>query len=218
MIIVDTKQAAHELLQQAGIDVEVEFEFTSIPTLAGGFDPAANCIFLPAGRATAEAVLHEGAHACHWRLLGLLGQAVHSLDVAERVGTVLASELYVGVRLADIPGFEAQERLRNSNYGSYGHLVQMQKHVGTHLPAGLYHLPGIRPVMLSLPLLGVETVRGALDFFSNIAPMTGYPGFLMRVAEVLSKIDVQRRANLKAFGDILLDHAAKLGFEIQGLD
>jgi hypothetical protein len=220
-ICIRTENEALELLAAHGLRNDLSVVFESIPGTGGGYEPAADRLRFPSEGVSALTVLHEGAHAMHWRILGWVGEeSIGGMDPSDVVGMALASELYVGWRLRDVPGFVEQERLRNLRHGNYRSLVETHRLVDVGgLPDRLYQLPGMRDVMLAPPVLGVETVTG-LDFFADLGSAIDdvtYAAFLMHIAHALSGADVHKREQVVAFGRSVADQASRCGFAITRL-
>lgn len=84
------------------------------PGADAAYDPDTDTLALARGT-PALTILHEGAHAEHYRRANLVKALPN--DVNARAGIRLASEAYVGLRLASFPGFVESEHSALSQLG-----------------------------------------------------------------------------------------------------
>lgn len=138
-------------------------------------------------------LLHEAAHCEHQGLLGLRGRTMHA-RIECQVGLALASEVYVGIRLAGVPGFEAQERQALASipgfpptFAQFANLCQTRDgFVGRRYDGrNLYTVMAALILMKTLPLLGIETQRPNLTTFAGMTACRGYTGILISAAQRL---------------------------------
>lgn len=91
------------------------YDFGSVPPGAAGAYVAQTDTFLLNIGADDQTIIHEGAHAEHYAIAGIVGAQFPSHpDTA--IGALILSEAYVGYRLASVNGFQAHEYARLGKY------------------------------------------------------------------------------------------------------
>jgi len=91
------------------------YDFGSVPPGAAGAYVAQTDTFLLEIGAHEQTIIHEGAHAEHYAIAGIVG-ANFPTQPDTAIGALILSEAFVGYRLANVAGFKAYEYARLGKY------------------------------------------------------------------------------------------------------
>ncbi len=153
------------------------------PGAEASYDPEADTLLVPRG-APALSILREGARAEYHRRANLV-KALPA-DVNARIGVLLASEAYVGIRLATIAGFTESEHGALSKLGAttigewaarYASAADVR---GARSDGTVLGMPGFRGVLRLLPIVVAELRNGEVVFGADLETAVAAPGDVLR--------------------------------------
>ena len=198
----------------AGLPINV---LSQVPGENAKYDPGTDEITLYPG-ATCYSVLHEGAHAEHHRKLNSQSSLTRWSPV--QVFTVLlASEAYVGARLASVPGFVECERKQNLRFASAENVCTQFTDARKFDALNPHNGRPVGPMFLLklLPLVAAEQTLVDLQFASGIGlSRQGVPGLMRWIyseAYNLAQMNEQQCLN---FASVLDGELARLRIQARG--
>ncbi|WP_437481601.1 hypothetical protein WME75_38395 [Sorangium sp. So ce1014] len=190
------------VLRGASLPNDMPIDFQSVPDdTDGAFFPRLGTLAVRFG-APDSTIVHEGAHAEHYRRAGISTSSWPEDDDAQ-VGMRLASEAYVGWRLARREGFLADERTAISKIGDKGFpatigawatLYQDTADIrGPRFDGTLMSSDGFRILMRILPAVVAERTIGDVQLAADLDQTVAMPGDVLRsvAAKVVHLADVE---------------------------
>jgi hypothetical protein len=175
---------ALEILRDAGLPDTVRIDIRKLsPGAEPAYDPETDTLVLPKA-APAMTILREGARAEYHRR-ALAGKALPS-DVNARVGMLLASHAYVGIRLAQVAGFTESESdalgtLGASTVGEWAASYRTVADIrGAQFDGTLLGMSGFRSLLRVLSVVVAEQANAEVVLGADLERAVPTPGDALR--------------------------------------
>lgn len=228
-----TIKKAIKLLSEQGLPADIRIELSTSHVLdKGRYYPTEDKISL-GPKSNKWTLWHEGAHAEHYRALGLAGKPLPTSE-SSLVGIIFITEAYVGHRLSKVPGFLLRERsdLNKVNHGSaapgtisewadlYTSCSQL---LDNRVDMSFCGLMPNRFIMRYLPLIVAERIAGKIKFGWHLNPPYDYlSGMLRKIIMGAAEIAEDLRqcndlAALDMFGQFAIQFYRDCGVTWKGI-
>jgi hypothetical protein len=211
---------AVEILRDAELPETLNIEIRKLPPgVDGTYDPEADTLVLPSA-APAMTILREGARAEYHRR-AMSGKPFPA-DSNARIGLLLASHAYVGIRLAGFAGFSESENgalsaLGASTVGEWAAKYESAADVrGTRYEGTLASMSGFRGLLRMLAVVVAERQNGEVVLGADLERAVPAAGDVLRsiIAATLQLVRKDERLfeldRLRALGKNTSDKLAAM--------
>ncbi len=214
-----TKDRVRQLLRENDLPDDARIELIrGRMKITDRYEPQSDVLWLNV-TANSHTILHEGAHVEHYGNMCLRGTAME-LSLDRQIGLAFTSEVFVGMRLARVPGWADAEGQRTKakrcvTFGEFAALrSSRQLFLGNSNGEVFVNVPGLAAIMVLLPLLGVEIQQRNVNYFVALEPRSGYAGVMVAIVERLKGLANRDQINnvteIDCLGSFVLEAAAKL--------